>query len=158
MIGGLELHPWIVHFPVALVPVSALFALAYLILRREWLRWFAPLLLTLALLGAVGAYFSGQSAKDRAEDLNVPKSAIEEHETSGIWAMGLTGLACLLAWATHAGRRGIWIATLVAAVATAATFRTGHLGGKLVFVHGAGRVKPATGGAAAGAPAARSGR
>jgi uncharacterized membrane protein len=139
---GLELHPALVHFPIALGVVGALFAIAYLFVRREWLRWFAPILLSIALLGAGAAYFSGESAKDRAEDLKIPTAAIEEHEESGIWAIGLVALATLLAWATHARRRGEWIAALVAAMAAAAFVRTGHLGGVLVYVHGAGHVTP----------------
>lgn len=140
LIGGLELHPSVVHFPIALAASGALFSLLYLALRREWLRWFAPILLSLALLGAVAAYFSGQSAEDRAEEIGVPHDAIEEHESAGIWALGSIALACLLSWATHAPRRGVWIATMIAMVAVVATFRAGHLGGTLVYVHGAGRI------------------
>lgn len=140
MIGGLEFHPSVVHFPIALVVVGALFALLYSALRRDWLRWFAPILLSLALLGAVAAYFSGQAAEDRAEEIGVPHDALEEHESAGIWALGTIALACLLSWATHAPRRGVWVAALIAVLAAAATLRSGHLGGQLVFVHGAGRV------------------
>ncbi len=142
---GLELHPSVVHFPIALGVVGALAALAYLVLKREWLRWFAPVLLTIALLGAVGAYFSGQNAEDRAEKLHVPEAAIHEHEESSLWAMGLVGLAALLAWATHGKRRGEWVAAVIAVIAAAAILRTGHLGGKLVFMYGAGRVPPPAG-------------
>ena len=150
MIFGLELHPSVIHFPIALVTVGALFSVLYLALRREWLRWFAPVLLSLALLGAVAAYFSGQSAEDRAEEIGVPHDAIEEHESAGIWALGGIALACLLSWATHGPRRGVWIATLIALVAVAVTFRAGHLGGQLVYVHGAGRVQGVPAGAAGG--------
>ncbi|MGH7681054.1 MAG: DUF2231 domain-containing protein [Candidatus Eiseniibacteriota bacterium] len=148
MIGGLEIHPAIVHFPIALTVVGALGALAYLFLRREWLRWFAPILLSLALMGAVAAYFTGQAAEDRAEDLGVPKAAIEQHEETGLWAIGFVGLACFLSWATHAKGRGQWIAALVAIAAAGLVLWNGHLGGRLVFVHGAGRVQ----GAHTGAP------
>jgi uncharacterized membrane protein len=150
VIGGLELHPSVVHFPIALAVTGALFSVLYLALRREWLRWFAPILLSLALLGAVAAYFSGQSAEDRAEEIGVPHDALEEHESAGIWALGTIALACLLSWATHAPRRGVWIATLIAVIAVAATLRAGHLGGQLVFVHGAGRVQEAPGAHPAG--------
>jgi len=145
----MEIHPAIVHFPIALGVVGALAAVVYVFVRREWLRWFAPILLTIALLGAVAAYFSGQSAEDRAEDRNVPEAAIEAHEDSSIWALGLVGLATLLAWATFGKKRGEWVAALIAVLAAAAMLRTSHLGGELVFIHGAGRVAPASG---AGAP------
>lgn len=151
---GLELHPAVVHFPIALGVVGALGGVAYLFIRRDWLRWFAPILLTLALLGAGAAYFSGQDAEDRAEKIHVPEAAIEEHETSGIWALGALGLAALLSWATHGRRRGEWVAALVAMLAAAVLLRTGHLGGKLVFIHGAGHVTVGAG--AAGAPGAAS--
>lgn len=143
MFDGLELHPSFVHFPVALVSVGALFSVLYLIFPREWLRWFAPLLLSLALLGAVAAYFTGQSAEDRAEALGVPKPAIDQHEDAGTWGLGLTALACLVAWATHSGRRGIWISAVLAVLATGIIFWSGHLGGRLVYVYGAGRVSGA---------------
>ncbi len=153
---GLELHPAVVHFPIALGVVGALFALLYLFVRKEWLRWFAPILLTIALLGAVAAYFSGQSGEDRAEALKVPEAAIHEHEEGSLYAMGAVALAALLSWATHSKRRGEWIAAILAVIAAAAILRTAHLGGVLVFVHGAGRVSPAAAGkvpGAGGAPA-----
>ncbi len=141
MIGGLELHPAIVHFPIALTVVGALGAIAYSMLRKDWLRWFAPILLSLALLGAAGAYFSGKSAEDRAEAIGVPEAAIDQHEETGLWALGLVGLACLLSWATHVRKRGVWISSIVAVAAAGLVLWNGHLGGKLVFVHGAGRVQ-----------------
>lgn len=150
MIGGLELHPAIVHFPIALTVVGALGALAYLFIPRDWLRWFAPILLSLAFLGAGAAYFSGKAAADRAEAIGVPEAAVDQHEETGLWALGVVGLACFLSWATHARRRGQWVSALVAIVAAGLVLWNGHLGGKLVFVHGAGRVNPAP--AATGQP------
>ena len=95
MIGGLELHPAIVHFPIALTVVGALGALAYLFVPRDWLRWFAPILLSLALFGAGAAYFSGKAAEDRAEAIGVPEAAIEQHERNGSLGARLRG-PCLL--------------------------------------------------------------
>jgi uncharacterized membrane protein len=140
VLGGLEIHPAIVHFPIALTAVGALAAVVYLLIRLEWLRWLAPVLLSLALLGAIAAYFSGESAKDRAIELGVPEAAIQQHEETGIWGLGLTGLACLLSWATHARRRGVWVSAIVAVAAAGLFLWNGYLGGRLVFIHGAGRV------------------
>jgi len=143
VIWGFEIHPIVVHFPIALTVVGALAILAYAILRRDWLRWFGPILLTIALAGAGGAYFSGEAAKDRAERIGVPQAAIQEHEEAGIWAIWLVALSTLLAWATHASRRGVWVAAVVSLVAVATVAVASHRGGTLVYVHGAGRV-PAT--------------
>lgn len=140
MLGGLEIHPSIVHFPIALTVVGAFAILAYAILRRDWLRWFGPILLTIALAGAVGAYFSGQSAEDRAEHIGVPEAAIEQHEELAIWALWLIALSALLAWATHVSRRGVWVAAIVSLAAMVVIAIAAHRGGKLVYIHGAGRV------------------
>jgi uncharacterized membrane protein len=138
---GLELHPAIVHYPIALGVVGALALLAYAILRREWLRWFGPILLTLALVGAGAAYFSGESARDRAEDIGVPSAEISRHESTAIWGIGVLALATLLGWATVRIRRGVWMAAPVAVIAAGVILYAAHLGGKLVFIYGAGRVK-----------------
>ena len=143
---GLELHPAVVHFPIALGVVGAVAAVTYLLLRKEWLRWFAPVLLTIALLGGVAAYFSGQSAEDRAAALKVPEAAIAQHEETCLYGLGLLALATLLSWAAHSKRRGEWLSAIVAVAAAATILWTGHLGGKLVFIHGAGRVSAAAAG------------
>jgi uncharacterized membrane protein len=145
VIGGLELHPAVVHFPIALSVVGALAVLAYAALRRDWLRWFGPILLTLALLGGVAAYFSGQAAKDRAEAIGVPVAEIARHEETGLWALGLLALATLLAWATHARHRGVWLSSLIALAAAGVIVWNSHLGARLVYIHGAGRVQSAAG-------------
>jgi cysteine synthase A len=76
LLGGFEIHPAIVHFPIALTTVGALAGLLYIFVRRDWLRWFAPVLLSLALMGAVAAYFSGEAAKDRAEQAGIPVNVL----------------------------------------------------------------------------------
>lgn len=151
---GLDLHPAVVHFPIALVAAGALVEIAYLLIRRQWLKWFGPVLLTLALAGGGVAYFSGTAVEDKAEHQGVPEAAIEDHQSACLWGLGAIGLATILAWATHPRGKGIWIAALVAFVAAALTFWTGHLGGKLVFIHGAGRVSAPQAGVP-GSPAAQ---
>jgi uncharacterized membrane protein len=146
LFDGMEVHTVIVHFPIALGVVGAIALLAYAIWRMSWLRWFAPALLTLALLGAGAAYFSGTSAEDRAEHIGVPEKALDEHEEAGLWAIGVLALATLLTWASVPKGRGVWVAAILALAAAGAVVRAGHLGGKLVFGYGAGRI--------AGSPAA----
>lgn len=138
---GLDLHPAVVHFPVALAAVGAVSEVGYLFFRRPWIRWFAPVLLTLALAGSGVAYFSGQAVHDKAVDQGVPHDAIEKHESACVWSLGALGLAALLAWAVRTSGKGIWLSALVALAAAGLTLYTGYLGGELVYVHGAGHVK-----------------
>jgi uncharacterized membrane protein len=137
---GLDLHPAAVHFPIALGVVGAVAETAYLLIRRPSLKWYGPVLLTLALAGSGAAYFSGTSVKDKAEDQGVPDEAIDKHEESCLWALGALGLATLLSWAVRPKGRAIWLSSLVALAAAGLTLYTGYLGGELVYRHGAGRV------------------
>ena len=138
---GLELHPAVIHYPIALGVVGAFVLLAYAILRKDWIRWFGPILLTLALAGAGAAYFSGESASDRAEHAGVPEKEVDRHEELAIWSIGVLALSTLLAWATVASRKGIWIAAPLAVAAAGMILWTAHFGGRLVFIYGAGHVK-----------------
>ena len=137
------IHPAIVHFPIALAVVGALAEVVHLVLRKPWLRWMGPILLTVALMGAVGAYFTGNAAEDAVEDQGVPEKAIGGHEQSGTIAMASIALAALLSWATRPKDRGLPVAAAVAVIAAGITIYTGFLGGELVYVHGAGQVAPA---------------
>lgn len=138
---GLELHPAVIHYPIALGTIGSLVLLAYAILKKEWIRWFGPILLTIALAGAGAAYFSGESASDRAEHAGVPDQEIERHESLALWSIGVLALATLLAWATVAGRRGVWVAAPLSVAAAALVLWTAHYGGRLVYIYGAGHVK-----------------
>ena len=138
---GLDLHPAVVHFPIALAVVGAAAELVYLILRRPRVKWFGPVLLTLALAGSGVAYFSGKAVGDKAEHQGVPEAAVDKHESSCLWALGAIGLATLLSWAVRPSGKGIWLSTMIAVAAAGLTLYTGYLGGELVYVHGAGHVK-----------------
>jgi uncharacterized membrane protein len=138
---GLPLHPGLVHFPIALAVVGALAEVAYLAVRRPWLKLLGPILLTLALLGGGAAYFSGQAAEDPAEHQGVPEKAIGAHEQACIIALSAVALAALLSWATRPKGKGLGIAAIAAVAGAALMLYTGHLGGRLVFLHGAGRVE-----------------
>jgi uncharacterized membrane protein len=137
---GLELHPAVVHYPIALGVVGAVAVLGYATVPKPALRWVGPALLTIALAGAGAAYFSGKSAEDRAVDAGVPLGEIERHESTSVWSLGVLSLATLLAWATAASRRGAWVAAPVAVAAAGMILWTSHLGGRLVYIYGAGRV------------------
>jgi len=95
---GLDLHPAVVHFPVALAAVGATAELVYMVFRRPLVKWFGPILLTLALAGSGVAYFSGKAVGDKAEHQGVPEAAVDKHEESCLWALGTLGLATLLSW------------------------------------------------------------
>ena len=98
---GLHVHPFAVHFPIALV---------VLVLLLDWGRWIfdrhrllsggfwdgtTPILI-LALLGAALAIVSGLAAEEVALTAGIDHELIEQHELAAFLAAG--GLAILTFW------------------------------------------------------------
>ena len=139
------LHPAVVHFPIALATLIPLFAALILLAIRSGrtprLTWAVVVLMQALLVGSAWlAHETGEEEEERVEKV-VKESLIEEHEEAADWVLwvGVAGLAAgslglvggsAGAWG-RAGALAISLATLAAAV------RTGHLGGELVYRHGA---------------------
>jgi uncharacterized membrane protein len=139
-----QFHPQIVHGPIALILIAALFEVVGRIVGLDWWRKAAFALLILGVLGAGLAVLSGQEAGKAAEHQGVPEQPVDEHEETARIALWL-GIAAVVTRAI-AGRTGQARAVvaglaLVLHLATAVTVGiASHLGGELVFEHGA-RVK-----------------
>jgi uncharacterized membrane protein len=141
-----ELHPFFVHFPIALIVTAALL---------DWVRWFSdrarllatgfwggttPLLI-LAFLGAAAAVTTGLLDEDRAERGNaVLHDLIETHQTLAFITAGL--LAVVVLW--RVALRGAFpqrssVPYLILLLAVVATVGIGaYYGGMMVYGHGAG--------------------
>jgi uncharacterized membrane protein len=157
------LHPAVVHFPIALsalVPLLApllLFAIARrFVPERAW----AVVVLAQALLvgSAWLAHDTGHDEEERVERV-VDAHYIEEHEEAADWMLWLAvGVLALVAAGLLPGRGG-QIARIAGAVSMwivlAAAVRVGHLGGRLVYEHGAASayLHPAESGGAGASPA-----
>lgn len=142
-----NLHPALVHFPIALLPMAVL--LDALLLRwksqREWLDRAASLLYAAAALGAGVAYWAGRQAADTLPPLATHIQAhVNEHSDSAYWALWLLGFVAAfrvaIAFLDTQGRRQALRAFLVvlAIAAVGLVYRTADLGGGLVFQHGIG--------------------
>ena len=135
-------HPAIVHTPIALIIVGALFELVGRALDSEWWRKAAFAMLIVGVLGAVVAVSSGGPAGDHAEHQGVSEAAVGAHEEMAMLTLWL-GIAAVLTRAI-AGRMGAARAAVAALalllhLSTAVTVGiAGYRGGKLVFEHGAG--------------------
>ena len=135
-------HPAIVHMPIALIIVGALFEVAGIALDREWWRKAAFAMLVVGVLGAGLAVLSGRAAEENVERQGISKHAIESHEQMAFLTLWL-GLSAIVARATS-HRFGAWremVArlALLLHLATGVTVGVaGYRGGLLVFEHGAG--------------------
>ena len=136
-------HPAIVHAPIGLIIVSALFELIGRATDIVWWRKAAfAMLVTGALAGTLAA-FSGFSAEEAAaHDQGVPETPIERHEQAAIWTLAV-GVAAIVTRAS-APRMGSArplvsaIALVLHLAAAVLVGVTGYRGGELVFENAAG--------------------
>jgi uncharacterized membrane protein len=142
-----NLHPALVHFPIALSAVALLFEAAV------WLRWYsapadrsAAALWILAAVGGGAAYAAGRAAADGVGTLSTAAEAtLASHADAAlVTASVLAVLALLRAWLARRdgiearSRRGVLrsVALLGALIVQGFVAYTADLGGALVFRHG----------------------
>jgi uncharacterized membrane protein len=137
----MDWHPLIIHYPIALLPLSPLCDLAALSLRRREGHHLAYGLMVIGALSACAAVLSGNAA---AEGYWHGSAAVEisAHEDLATWTL-------LLALGAALGRlpmqlRGafsgrvlyVWLG--IGLLIGGLVVYTGYLGGELVYVHGVG--------------------
>ena len=139
------LHPALVHLPIGLAVVApiAAIAIAWSIRSRALpaRAWFAMIALQSVLtLGGWAAFEAGEDEEERVERV-VGERLIEAHEEAAERFL-LAAVATLIvsAGGLATGRRGTIgrsLTVIGSAVTLAASVSAGHLGGELVYVHGA---------------------
>jgi uncharacterized membrane protein len=101
-VGGVPLHPLVVHAAVVFVPLAALAVVAFAVLpKHRWLtRWPAVLTTVVALVSVWVSRFSGHALK---EDLQGIEQVIATHEERAellsLLMIGFAVLALVGAWA-----------------------------------------------------------
>ena len=139
------LHPAVVHFPIVLVAILPLAAIAALILirRGESLKkaWTPVLVLALTLAGSAWVAVRTGEAEEEAVEEVVAESAIHEHEEAAELFLPLSaGMVLLVAGGllkAGPGKAARGVATVAAILLLVAGYRVGHTGGELVYEHGA---------------------
>jgi uncharacterized membrane protein len=138
-----NLHPLVIHFPIALLVAGAFIELlAALFRRHEWLASTATMLFGLGAAGAIVACVSGQQALDTVLMPGMAHPIVESHRT---WALVTTFYFSILALVRLAvGLRGALstryrVILLVAALlGVAGLQQTAERGGRLVYEQGVG--------------------
>jgi uncharacterized membrane protein len=136
-------HPMVVHFPLALVLVSAPLFLAARLLRNDAHASTAAVVGTWNLcLGAIAALFALATGLGGVLDLDVSAAARQAISLHMKWAMFSSLVVLLLAvWrgagVAHASRPS-WIFIIVLIGAAVALVVTGYRGGQNVFEFGVG--------------------
>jgi uncharacterized membrane protein len=139
------LHPAIVHVPIVLAFLGALFAFVSIFTRRLWLPLYTAIILVLAAVGAKLATVAGDAQESLFSTLtSEQKDLVEEHSQWGdnvLIALIVAAVLSLIALGLHRfGIRRIMaiLTTLAALVACFFVLRAAQLGGHLVYQHGIG--------------------
>lgn len=145
---GLPLHPAIVHLPLGLaiiMPiVAAVIGIAVVKARVPRTLWLLVIFLQLLTVGsAFVATSTGESDEERVERV-VDHDLIHEHEEAAewfLWSAGITAIAAFGALRQASRGKGVgWavgITVFLSLWSASIALRTGYLGGRLVYVHGA---------------------
>ena len=142
MINIAHIHPMLVHFPLALMPVALGTQLLATIkgeglFGRSYLQTCGVMLTVIAAVGAIVAAVFGDMALDQAVASGVPLASLENHEELGqLTAVLLSVLAVAELWFYRKDNnsatinRGTWLAGLVT---VSLLFATAWFGGQLVY-------------------------
>jgi uncharacterized membrane protein len=143
-----NLHPLIVHFPIALLLLAVLFELIHLFVRRTALDSMARRLLYLGALAALVTAASGWYAEQTVAPVAAAHDALEKHEKAGYVSLGLAAILAFwrVATARRNGPRPRWAFTLVMLALAGLLVFTAHEGGELVYEYGVGTEITAPGG------------
>lgn len=144
-----NLHPAVVHFPIAFVLLALLFEVGSLFTRAgSWLDRAATATWVAAGLGAGLAYWAGRRAADSLLVEPDVQSHVNTHADWGLYSLWLVGVLAVLRLAVTFGQRrngqGSAVAHRVAAglfalggvIAVGVVWHTADLGGGLVYGHG----------------------
>jgi uncharacterized membrane protein len=153
-----NIHPAVVHFPLALLPAAVLFDVMLLMRPQAgWADRAAAWLYTLAALAAFAATRAGKAA---AESLGALPPAVydllHEHERLAercLWLLGALALLRLFAawrdrWTGVVPRGLLRVLVLLGGLAGIAfLFAVADLGGRMVYQHGVAVAAPPPSGA-----------
>jgi uncharacterized membrane protein len=140
-----NLHPLVVHFPIALLlTAAALDVVSWMLRCNRSLRFVATVLYVLGTLAIVAAYVTGRAAANTVWLPGMAHAAVKEHwdwAFCAVWFFGiLTAVRLVLLWRARADPRPLLIAalTLAGLVGVVLLAETGDRGGRLVYQHGVG--------------------
>jgi uncharacterized membrane protein len=142
-----QLHPKVVHFPIALFAIYALLEIIGVLFKKDFFSKSAYLVLFLGILGAIAAVLTGNSAADAIQKMNkintiVPADAIGEHiDYANFTLWYFAGLLVLRTFVVlkkkfSGGARYLFV--FLSIIGVFLIYKTGELGGRLVFKYGAG--------------------
>ncbi len=140
-----NLHPLVVHFPIALLVAAALVDVVSLGIRRRYpaVRHAAVGLYVLAAVGALGTYLTGRSGIDVVDIPLAAVTAANDHADWALWLVWTAGIYAVLRLGVAFWKRSGDLAVhvpllLLGLVPLFLVQQTAERGGKLVYHYGVG--------------------
>jgi uncharacterized membrane protein len=138
-----EFHPKVVHFPIAFLLGYVLLESIGVIFRKDFFSKAAHLLLFFGALGSLAAVLTGKQAYEAFEYWNKQSSDLfEAHQEFANYTLWyFTGLLVLRTFVVIKKKfSGIvrYAFVILAIAGTYFVYKTGDLGGQMVFKHGIG--------------------
>jgi len=136
-----NIHPFIVHFPIALLVVAVLFDLARLWFREQsWLQNAVIALYSTGTIGLVAAFWSGRQAVETVSVTGSAVPVVTSHEDWALYTLIFFGLfTTVRLWTWWKVLEKGWVLPVLilpALIGTGMLWHTGELGAKLVYKHG----------------------
>ena len=142
-----QLHPKVVHFPIALLVIYALLETIGVLFKKDFFSKSAHLILFIGILGAIAAVLTGNSAVDTVQQLNktkiiIPIEAISEHMDYAnftLWYFaGLLVLRTFVVLKKNFSGSIKYAFVILSLIGVFLVYKTSEFGGKLVYKYGAG--------------------
>ena len=139
-----NIHPLLVHFPIAIILIAVLSDLASIILKKQiWLHYAAFGLYAVSALGAIAAFLSGRQAADLVEIPPAAQPVVSEHAHLALISMviliGYVIILYLFLWKKWDLKTPVAVVLLIAGAGGFALIATtAEHGAELVFRYGVG--------------------
>jgi uncharacterized membrane protein len=135
-----NVHPLLVHFPIALIFAAIACDLIGLITRKEEFVFAGTVVTVFAAVGAGATVLSGIFAEESVEHTPEIANLIEKDETLGFIFLAVVVFLVIYRLSLRRnlyGKAG-WISLVISVAAAAIVSIGGYYGGKMVYTYGAG--------------------
>lgn len=139
-----NVHPLLVHFPIAILILAFVFdILAFFVPEKWWNPTIVTLLYAAGAIFAAIAYFSGQAAENSIPIRPAAEKTLQSHSELALYTLLFFAfyvtIRLALTWDKPLIKRGLHTGLIIAALAgLCLLYLTADYGGKLVYGYGTG--------------------